>query len=287
MIEREEVDIDKVNRPIVQSINEIDDIVKPLIEVLQSDVEGIKETTLKMRELSRLSRSGEITRNVFCIIADQLGGKATFLLEEKSNLNERLELVRARAKLEWAMENRELDTYFESVDRSSERFSTNFARDQFKERAYSTVRRWEELVSRIDSALSSLKLEEEISFLEEYLTLTKERNRSDPEEAVGKVAELLRGRLNSILQKWAKIRRTKIEHLVNLKPEVSRINDQIKETEARFAVGEFNETTFEAKMSKQKVSLKNIQKEMSEIRNYVDEMDRKIFSCSEMLKHPK
>ena len=48
--------IDKNNPSTIPSMNEMEDTVKPLIETFQSDVKGTKETTLKLRELSRLSR---------------------------------------------------------------------------------------------------------------------------------------------------------------------------------------------------------------------------------------
>ena len=71
---------------------------------------------------------------------------------------------------------------------------------------------------------------------------------------------------------------------MDLESKASQLKDEIKEVEVRFAVGEFSRSVYEWKMSELQGSLKKIEKEISEIRNYVNEIDLKIFKISELLK---
>jgi chromosome segregation ATPase len=80
------------------------------------------------------------------------------------------------------------------------------------------------------------------------------------------------------------MRREKIGRIMDLELQASQIRDNIKEVEVRFAVGEMDRNIYESKISALQSSLRKIEREISEIRNYIDEIDLKIFRSSELLR---
>jgi len=240
----------------------------------------MKETSLKMEELAKMLKSGDISESAYRLVVDELGKELSVAVEEIFRLREVLELAKAKAKLEWAKEKIGIREY-----ETPEVRELSKADYYLRQEVYSPLYRWEDLISKIDAALSSLTMEEEIFTLEQYLSLVKERlspDVSSPELERGKV--VCQRRLDSISEKWATIRRSKIEEVMNHELKASQLRDETKEVEVRFNVGEFNQAIYELKMSALQGSLKNVEREISSVRSYIDDIDMKIFRCSELLR---
>ena len=256
------------------SFKQMEDTVKEDLEIFQTHMKEVREASLELEELENMLRSGEITKNTYDVIRAELGERMASSLEEIFKLKESLELAKAKAKLEWMKKKAEM--------RSAGIMEEHVHTEQY---GYSPASRWEKLISSIDEALSSLTMDEEISFLEQYLSMTKEGNPSKERlEAIERARELCRKRLESIRENWNSTRREKIEKMIRLEHEASQLKEQIRETEVRFAIGYYDENAFEARMSDLKATLQRVEREISKIREYVDEMDRKVFRCSELLE---
>ncbi len=262
------------------SARQIEDEIDDELKAFQSYVKEVKETSLKLEALTKMLKSGEIPENAYKLIINELGNQLSASVEAIFKLREILELARARAKLEWAKEKIGLEE-FEAPERQ-----VMLKQDAFlKKQIYSPLQKWEETISKIDSALSTLTMEEEASIIEQYLSLIKERFHPKVEsEEVRRAKAVCEQRLSSISERWASTRRTKIEQIMNLDLKASRMREEIKEVEVRFSVGELDQSTYEYKMSILQGSLKNVEREISDIRNHIDEMDMKIFRCSELLR---
>lgn len=262
------------------SNTEIEDEVNEGLKAFQSRIKNIKETSLKVEELAKMLKSNEIPENAYRLIAGELAEQISMSVEEIFRLREILELARARAKLEWAKEKESLKA-FDTPDQQR-----MLAGDSYLTRElYSPLYKWKEITSKIDAALSSMTMEEEASIIEQYLSLIREglsakAGMNDVER--GKTA--CKERLNIISERWASVRRDKIEHVMNLELKASQIKEDVKEIEIRFAVTELDQSTYEYKMSALQGSLRNVEREISEIRNYIDEIDSKIFRCSELIR---
>jgi len=262
------------------SVGQIEEEVNSALKAFQSSVKEIKETTLKLEELTKMFKSGEIPENVYRLVMDELGAHLSMSVEEVFKLRGTLELARARAKLEWAKEKIGLKE-LENPDSQSLLKEDAYLRHEL----YSPLYKWEDIISKIDAALSSLTIEEEALIIEQYLSLLKERlSAKAGSEEIERGMAVCQQRLNSISEKWASIRRDKIEQVMNLELKASQIRDEVKEADVRFAVGEFNQSMYEYRMSAMQVSLSESEKEISNIRNYIDDMDMKIFRCSELLR---
>jgi len=216
------------------SIKELESEVNKYLKDFQSYIKRIKETSLRLDELTKLLKSGEISENAYRLIMNELGELLSLSVEDMFSLREVLEIARARAKLEWAKEKiglMENPTLRELVERSA----------PSKQDLYPlSLQRWEDLISKIDDALSSLSIEEEASITERYLSLLKEKlSLKARREEVEKGISICQQRLSSISDRWASIRRNKIEQIMNLELKASQIRDEIKETEVRFSVGEY------------------------------------------------
>jgi len=259
------------------SFKQMEGIVKDDLEIFQAHMKEVREASLKLEELEKMLRSGEITENTYDVIAAELGERIVSSLEEIFKLKGSLELARTRAKLEWAKEKAEMTSAGIMEERALTASPEPFG--------YSPLQRWEKLISSIDEALSSLTIDEEISFLERYLSLTKEGNPSKERlEAIGRARELCRKRLVSIRETWNSTRREKIEQMISLEHEASQLKEQIREAEVRFAIGYYDEAAFEARISDLKANLQKVEREISKLKDYLDEMDRKVFRCSELLE---
>lgn len=262
------------------STNQIENEAEKDIEALQSHIEDVKLVSLQLEELRKMLRSGEISESTCGLLKAELGDQLSMSLEGIFRLREGLELSRAKAKLEWAREKMELRE-FERL-----RTSATITGDTYMERKlYSPVRRWEEIVSKIDAALSSIPIEEETSIIDQYVSLIKEGlSAKSGSENVTRAEALCRQRLNSISDKWASTRRNKIEQAMNLQIKSSQTKEEIQEIKVRFAVGEIDQGVYEYRMSNLQGRLKKVEKQISDIRDHIDEMDMRIFRCSELLR---
>lgn len=266
--------------PKVTSVRQIEDEVNEEVKAFQSHVKEMKETSLKLEELTKMLKSGEIPDNAYKVIIGELGDHLSMSVREIFNLREMLELARAKAKLDWAKEKIGLKEFEVPEGQMIIKDDAYLRRE-----LYSSLYKCEDVISKIDSTLSSLTMEEEASIIEQYLSLIKERfiPRAASDE-IERARAACQQRLDSISEKWASIRRDRIENVMNLELKASQIKDDIKEVEVRFSVGELNQSTYEYKMSGLHGSLRNIEKEISDIRKHVDEIEMKMFRCAELLR---
>ena len=284
------------SRPLSQATTyrDIDDEANEYLGDFQSYVNQIRETSLRLEELAKLLKSGDISESAYNLIMDELGEQLSSSVMRVFEFREVLELAKAKAKLEWAKEKVSAPTSLmgtlesmstETVKRYTDVVDSSYWREDFTgKKAYTTdLQRWEDLISKIDSALSSLSIEEETAIIEHYLSFINEKL------SLGAGSEILKTglsvcqqRLSSISERWAVIRRTRIERVMNLELEATNVRDEIKEAEVRFAVGEIEQELFERKMSILQSTLKKVEKEVSEIRGFIDDMDMKIFRCTEL-----
>ena len=266
----------------VDSVGLIESHVEENLRTFKTCVNKITETSLGLDELAKIFGSGEISQTAYGSIMNELGSQLSTSVEEIFRSREILELARARAKLEWAREKMGRKE-FESEDAHSILQYDNYVKGHLD--LITPVSRWEEIISRIDEALSSLKVEQEASIIERYLSLAKEKFPAEAESGKAeRVKAVCQNRLGSISEGWASARRDKIGQAGNLELKASQTRDDIREIEVRFAVGELDQRTFEYKMSALQASLKRVTEEISEIRDYIDDMDMKIFRCSELAR---
>lgn len=284
------------SRPLSQAttFSDIDDEANEYLRDFESYVNQIRETSLRLEELAKLLKSGDISESAYSLIMDELGEQLSSSVMKVFEFREVLELAKAKAKLEWAKEKVSTPASLlgtlesmstESVKRYKDIVESDYWRDDYTARKVYTanLQRWEDLISKIDSAMSSLSIEEETAIIEHYLSFINEKL------SLGAGSEILKTglsvcqlRLSSISERWAVIRRTRIERIMNLELEATNVRDEIKEAEVRFAVGEIEQELFERKMSVLQSTLKRVEKEVSEIRSFIDDMDMKIFRCTEL-----
>jgi chromosome segregation ATPase len=282
------------------SIKQLENEVDNYLQEFQSYVKRVKETSLSLEELVKLSKSGDIPENAYKLILDELGMQLSEYVEDVFKLRESLELAKAKAKLEWAKEkvstplpiipSIESPPVQKSEDLRYIRAYSDVVQSDFFADETSRVRvssfelqKWEDLISKIDSALSSLPIEDETGIIEQYLSIIKEKLTIGPKTAeVEKAFSLCQQRLSSIADRWAVIRRSQIEKIINLELESSRISDEIKELEIRYSVGEIAQQFYEIKISTLQTNLKRVENEVSNLRSSMDDMDMKIFRSSEI-----
>lgn len=262
--------------PWVASLREVENEVDNNVKSLQIHIKNIKETSLKIEELTKIFKAGEIPENVYNILLIELSGNLSSLIGEMLRIRENLELLRARAKLEWVKEKIDMGGIFESQ---------SFSKDYYYYRL--PVIKWQDVISKIDSALSSLSFEEELSIIEKYLSIIRDKSSSGGLKETEDIKQICQQRLNVFSEKWVSIRHEKVRKIIDLEARASQLRDSIKEVEVRFAVGEFDKNLYEMKIGQLQGALKSVEKEISDLRNYISEIDQKIFKITELLREDR
>jgi chromosome segregation ATPase len=285
------------------SIKDLDDQVNEYLKEFQSHVKRVKELSLSLEELTKLTKTGEIPETAHALIMDELGNQLSVAVEDVFRLRESLELAKAKAKLEWAKEKVSTpaptapvitaapqapkNVNLQYVRAYSDVIQSDFFADETSRVKMASIglQRWEYLISKIDSALSTLPIEDETGIIEQYLSLIKEKSAIGSKSAeMEKAFSLCRQRLSSISDGWTALRRSKIEKIMNLELEASQAKDEIKELEVRYSVGEVFQQLYEVRINSFQTNLKKVEYEITESRSSLDDMDMKIFRCSELLR---
>ena len=261
------------------SVREIANEVNNQLKVFQSYIKEIKEASIRLEELTKMLKAGEISENVYNILLDEISNNLSLSIEEVFKIRENLELLRARAKIEWAREK----IGIKEAETRTQSYSSIYGRSSVEE-TYSPAYRWQEIINKIDSALSSLTFEEEISMIERYLSIMRRKGSPSISENIEKAKQICQQRLNVLTEEWSAIRRDKIKEMMDLETKASQLRDEIKEIEVRLAVGEIDRRTFEYRARSLRGSLRRLEEEISKIRGYIDDMDMKIFRSSELLR---
>ena len=243
------------------------------LRMFRSSIEELKELSLKMDELMKLLESKEISRNIYNIIKADMSNRIFNLLERLFNLREFLELAKVRAKLEWVNEKiglRNLENMF----------GEGYVSRDFLLK--SSLSRWEEIINSIDSAFSSLTIDDEITFLSQYLNMVREREPSS--EEFKRIIAFCQQRLNELSEMWSTVKRDKIEEIMNMELKISEVKDSIKEVEARYMIGEIDESVYEHRIGVLQGELRKLEEKIEETRQHIDDIDAKIFRCLEILR---
>lgn len=281
------------------SAKQLDQEVDKYIKDFHTYVNKVKESLLGFNELKKLLESGVISDIANSQIMEEMFTELSIMIGTIFELREALELGRAKTKLEWAKQkvrtptDASAPTYINrmvGVNISTKNsYPSNKRLNSSSNSDYGTyssnLTLWENLSSKIDGALSSLLVEDEAKIVEQYLSITTERPHLMTASAnIERGLLICKQRLDSISERWASTRRSQIEKILSLELDISQTKEAIKEFEARFAVGEISQIAFEDKMSTLKTKLRNFEKEVSDIRSFIDDMDMKLFKCSEILE---
>jgi len=260
------------------SVKQLENEVNESIKDFQSVVKEIKNMLLSLDELARMLRSGEISESIYNVLLEELSENLSASIEKAFSLREKLEVLKAKSKIEWA---REKITGRAAEAREMQKY--------YGESYLAPYYRLQDLISRTEEALSTLNFEEEISIIEQYLSTIKGKGKISSEKLkkIEETKKICQQRLNIISEKWSSIRRDKISQLMDLDIKSSQIKDDMKEVEVRFSIGEIDRKTYDEKMAILQSSLKKIEKEIADIRNYIDNIDLKIFRISELLREEK
>ncbi|MEM2146345.1 MAG: hypothetical protein QW279_13355, partial [Candidatus Jordarchaeaceae archaeon] len=171
------------------SIRVIENEVNDQLKAFQQCVREIKDSSVRLEELTKLLKSGEISENIYKILLDELSDNLSPSIEQIFKIRENLEVLRARAKIEWAKEKIGISKL------EVQEFSNVFREDLYYKEVYSPVYKWQEIINRINSALSSLTFEEELSIIERYLLIVRERDNSVRSKEVEEAKQICRQRL--------------------------------------------------------------------------------------------
>lgn len=229
---------------------------------------------LEINEVEKMLESGEINENAYCILMNSLAKEAFIKINNIYAIRDRLELIKARAKVEWAKEKMELSTFLSPENQKILEWDAHLRKS-----VYMSLNMWENIISLIEKSLSSLTIEKELSIIEQYLSLVKKKHISLPTEIIEECQKICEQRLDVISRNWSISRRSIIEEILSIEEKISQIREKIKEIEIRFAVGEFTKEAFERMLSNLQGSLKSMEEDSLKMKRYLQEIDEKLFKC--------
>jgi len=239
---------------------------------------ALQDIFLKINEVEKMLRSGEINEKVYYLLMGSLAKESLIKINNIYALRDRLELIRARAKAEWAKEKMEISTFLSSENQRILEWDTHL-----KKSFYRSLNVWENIVSLVEKSLSYLTIERELLIIEQYLSLIK-KHVSLPTEIIEECQKICEQRLNAILKNWSVSRRNIIEEISNIEEKISQMREKIREIEIRFAVGEFTKEAFEHMLSNLQLSLKSMEEDSLKMKKYLQEIDEKCLKVSRMWK---
>ncbi|MEM1990824.1 MAG: hypothetical protein QW782_09390, partial [Candidatus Bathyarchaeia archaeon] len=79
--------------PWILSLREVENDVDKNIKALQSRIKDVNEVSLKLEELTKMLKSGEISESIYKILLDELSGSLSSTVEEIFKIREDLELL--------------------------------------------------------------------------------------------------------------------------------------------------------------------------------------------------
>ena len=279
----------------------LEDEINENITKFQKYAKQIEETSLRLEEVTKLLKNGEIPQSAYDFIAVDLSKQLSSTVEDLFVLRENLEVIRAKATLEKAKNKETTKKETSPVKTISPpkgedlRFVRGYTdvmeSDYWAESGgglatYSkSLGKWEGLISKIDSALSSLAMDKELSIIEQYLSFNRQypsliANREQAEKTVS----ICKRRLTTVSEKWASARRERIERIMKLDVDITSFREQVKELEVRYSLGELTQALYELENSKLQNRLTRLVKEAADNRSHMDDMDRIIFRSSELLR---
>jgi len=274
----------------------LEDEVEEHIKDFQSCIKQIKETSLSLKELSKLQTSGDIAEDAYRQIVEELGEQMSSALDNAYRFKMILTIAKAKARLEQAKEETDVTSHPKGTSEQEDlRYiraykdmveSDHWRVSRSSDRTYpSSSQKWHHLLSRIEDSLSSLSIEDEVTFIEQYTSLLKEElSAKSLSTETEKSMSACRERLASVSERWVPMRSAEIERVLSLELEFSKVNDEIKELETRFVVGEMDQAMFEHNKNIMQRKMEKLKKDTSQIRSRIDDIDAKIFRAMELLR---
>jgi len=279
----------------LSSTGQLEGKVNEKLKDFQSTIKTIRENlVVGLDELTKMFKSGEIPENIYDALLEEISSNLTQSIEKVFMLREELEMLKAEAKIGLAREKIKLreSGLPENIDEIIKKGQVprQVSADYSIAPYWREYLKWREIIGNIDKALLSLNFEEEISLIEQYLSIMKNINTKDggkvsPErlKEIKEVKRICQQRLSLLSEKWSSIRRDKINQILDLEVKSSQIKDEMKEVEARFALGEIDRYAYDRKIGALRGSLRKIEKEVEDLRNYIDGIDLKVFRITELL----
>jgi hypothetical protein len=237
---------------------------------------SLQDIFLEINEIEKMFKSGEINENTFRLLMNALAKEAITKVNEIYFLRDKLELIKTRAKVEWAREKIELNRVLSPESQKILEWDAHL-----RKRVYMPLNMWENIISLIEKSLSFLTIERELSIIEQCLLLIKKRHVNMPIEIIEGYRKICKQRLDVISKNWSLSKRGIIEQISYIEEKISQVKQEIKEAEIRFSVGEFNRDTFERMISRLQDSLKKMEDDYFKMQNYLRDIDEKIFRCFE------
>ncbi len=241
---------------------------------------GLQEIFLGISEIEKMLRSGEISENTYQFLMSMLVKEALAKLNEIYLLKDKLELIKARARVEWAREKRELDRLLSPENQRILEWDSHLRKN-----VYMSLNVLEEVISLIEKSLSSLTFEKELAIIEQCLSLIRKKNVSIPMETIGNYREICKQRLYTISKNWSLSRPSIIKQIASIEEKISQVKEEIKEVEIRFTVGELDRKTYEHKLNYLQASLQKMEEDNLKTQDHLQEIDEKIFRCFEAIKY--
>ncbi|MEM1581398.1 MAG: hypothetical protein ABIM44_05120 [candidate division WOR-3 bacterium] len=237
---------------------------------------SLQEISLEINEVEKLLRTNEINEKTYWLLMNMLAEEALKKIIDIYTLRDKLEIIKARAKVEWAREKIELSRFLSPENQKILEWDAHLRKS-----VYMPLSMWENIISSIEKSLSSLTLEKELSIIEQCLSFIRKWRENIPVEIIECCRKICGKRLDAISKNWSLSRRSMIEQISGIEEKISLVKQEIKEVEARFAVGEFNKDAFEHMLGNLKDSLKRMEEESLKMQNYLREIDEKLFKCFE------
>ena|GEM_PF-2758559 len=235
--------------------------LEDLLDKFSSYMREIEVALQKLRELDSLSRSGSVEPGAAKRLRDDYTNQMLSATEKFFEVEEALEDLRARLKVEI----------------------------QQGKRSGSDTSKLEESVNKIEDAYMSIDpavwVEIAVSSLAVFSEAAKKGELSD--DRFKKMRETYKKFLDSMTEKWEYQKSGLQDAIAKMQAEGSKREGVLKELLVRYKVGEYDEREYEEKVSPIKSEYDALKEKIDKISKYMDAIDSAVFNCYYLYSHPE
>jgi len=267
--------------------------IKNFVDHYRECVDNIVNTLRRLKDAEQLLAREEISRNVYDSLRMEYFTQLMPYIERyfklKSRLREykdRLQVLLTRLKLESnkdstsriasAINLYRIDSRYRFLANKSAKPAEGEVSSPIKSPAKLNISEIEAMLNELVRLESRIDVMDEISLLEEYLSISIKRNpnldKSEWEQY-----------LKTVMDRWSEVKSSYLRRLEDLEAKLNELSDAIRENEIRFAVGEYDHDTYNERRIALEKRLNSIKDEIETIQRNIESTDLRILRSLELL----
>jgi len=240
-------------------------------------IREIEDIRSELARLESLIRTREISEKVADSLSEEQKKKLLRLAESFFSLRYKLDDARARVFLE-------LEKARVTLERTRMKAGSSAMTGYGASEVSSEISRLEKLLDEINRANESLDIDAKLFIVKNYISAVIAENVSMTQEEMGGRRKVCSAFLDGVFKEWSQKKDEMLKQISDFDSSISELRSAVKENWIRYTVGEYDKKTYEVKRDEIEGKISSIEKQSSNLKAYVEEVDSKISECLRLLR---